>query len=274
MRRGAVLAGLWALCLLTVLTSAPNRAFTLLEPGTAGWGTVLGAFLLTSGGLLLDRPLWLTASLPAAHLAVIAFLFLMHPLSAVLGRDGALLAIGLYGLAFLAWKTRLRREWLLLSASGRVHLFDSMNGLGVFYSRRPLPLLEQCYHDLQAVLEDLARAAGKARLPLLLAAFPQRFQVSPAEWRATVREYGLEASAFELEQPDRRLAVACARAGIECLDLLPAFRAEPRPTYLRLGDMHWNARGHAVAARALAPVVASRLPSQARSGTASAGRAP
>ncbi|MGB3969125.1 MAG: hypothetical protein WBO45_20490, partial [Planctomycetota bacterium] len=46
--------------------------------------------------------------------------------------------------------------------------------------------------------------------------------------------------------------------GIPCLDLLPVLLAVPpladgnRHLYLR-NDTHWNARGNAVAARALAP---------------------
>jgi hypothetical protein len=62
-----------------------------------------------------------------------------------------------------------------------------------------------------------------------------------------------------LTQANRRVAAACSDAGVECLDLLPAFRDETRQTYLPLGDMHWNARGCALAARTLAPTLAARL---------------
>jgi acetyltransferase AlgX (SGNH hydrolase-like protein) len=474
-----VLGLLWASCLLQVLTSAPNRPFTLLEPWTTEWWVVLASFLLTSTALLVPRPriLW------AAHLAVVAFIFLEHPLSSVFGRDGALAAIGLYGVALVArsgiraelklvapsllvgaflveaalsaspdpsrpraglldygdlmgecgaggclkpaldvpivsergigrfvtnrlgfrtaadvvepkpggllrvllvgdsfvagyrmdqddtlaqrlavelqpfvgplqvlaaelphpeaarayvaahaarfepdmivvgltvgndiaqaWSVRRRvpepviaslllpadgfdnsmahrvrtkferslRSWRVYGrlsralrpaaittdypdSPGRVHVFDSMNGLGLFYARRPLPLLEQAFAELRPIFAELSRAARDAHASLLIVLFPQRFQISAAEWNAAVAEYGLDLAAFDLTQANRRIALACSEAGVECLDLLPAFRSEPGQTYLPLGDMHWSARGHALAARTLAPAVATRLRSR------------
>jgi hypothetical protein len=470
---------LWSLCLLQILTSAPNRPFTLLEPVTPPFWAILAAFLLTSLGLLRPGRLLLTT-----HLAVVALLFLLHPLSSVLGRDGALVLIGLYGLAVLWLRARVRGELALLAAGlfagvllveaglsvadaraarrppglldygdlmgpcgeggclkpgldaaivgergaarfvttrqgfrnrgepalrratgsrrvlfvgdsfvagyrtdqeetvgrrlelalrertgdpgievlvaelphpeavrawlrehaarfdadlvlvgltigndlaqgwavrravpepviaslllpadafrrapldrlalrldrslrswrsyrrltsllrrepittdypdspGRVHVFDSMHGLGYVYARRPLPLVEESWDETGRLLGEIGDAGAALGVPLLVAVFPQRFQASDADWRATAFEYGLDPAAFDLELPNRRVAAACARARLDCLDLLPAFRAESAPAYLPHGDMHWNAKGHAVAARALAPAVLARL---------------
>ena len=485
-RFAPVLAILWGLCLLQIVTSAPNRPFSLLEPWTRGYWAVLAAFLLTSIGLV--RPGRL---LFAAHFGVVALLFLIHPLSSVFGRDGALVLIGLYGLALLwmrpiasaelrllgsglfvgvvlleaglsvadaragrprpglldfgdllgpcgfggclrrgldvaivtergegrfvtshqgfrnraevhrrkapgwrrvlllgdsfvagyrtdqeqtlgrrlelalrqasgearievliaelphpaaalaylqehAWRLApdlvvvgltvgndLAQGWsvrrripeplvadLLLPADafqrspvdrlamrldrsllswrsyrrvvsllrkspitsdygdfpGRVHVFDAMHGLGYFYARRPLPLVEQSWRETERLLLDLRLAGGEAGSRPIVVVFPQRFQTAAAEWRATSFEYGLDPAAFDLELPNRRLAAACAAAGLECVDLLPAFRAEPAATYLPQGDMHWNARGQALAARTLLPRVRARLAAAASSG--------
>jgi hypothetical protein len=470
---------LWALCLLQILTSAPNRPFTLLEPWTAGFWAILAAYLVTSAALAWPRRL-----LVVAHLAVVVALFALHPLSAVFGRDGALVAIGAYALALLWTRAPLRAEPRLLAASvvagvlvveaglsladahearprrglldygdllgscgrggclrpgldaaivtergegrfvtneygfrnrtpvhrrkpdglrrvlligdsfvagyrtdqedtlgrrlevalreaepgsqlqvliaelphpaaaldylqtqawrlapdllvvgvtigndlaqswgvrrrvpeplvadlllpadafrrsalvrlalrldrsllawrgyrraasllrtspitcdyadfpGHVHVFDAMHGLGFFYARRRLPLIEDSWREAERLLIELRQAARDAGAPLVVTLFPQRFQTSGADWRATGFEYGLDAAAFDLDLPNRRLAEACAQAEVECVDLLPPLRAESRPTYLPRGDMHWNALGQAIAARALAPRLAARL---------------
>jgi len=109
------------------------------------------------------------------------------------------------------------------------------------------------------LLGEIGDAGAAVGVPLLVAVLPQRFQGSEADWRATAFEYGLDPGAFDLELPNRRIAAACARAGLDCADLLPAFRKEAAPTYLPLGDMHWNANGHGVAARALLPRALARL---------------
>ena len=477
--RAVLLTAFWALCLLQILTSAPNRPFTLLEPWTPSYWAVLAAFLLTSVALVRSARFLL-----AAHLAVVALLFLLHPLSSVFGRDGALMLIGLDGLAILWLRARVRAEQVLLATGffagallletglsiadsragrrpsglldygdltgpcggggclkpgldaaivgergaarfvttrqgfrnredpsdekgpgvrrilflgdsfvagyrtdqeetvgrrlelglrtrtgdaavevlvaelphpeavraylrehaprlqpdlvvvgltigndlaqgwavrravpepviaslllpadafrqapadrlalrlerslrswrsyrrlksllqpdaittdypdspGRVHVFDSMHGLGYFYARRPLPLVEESWDEIAHLLGEIGGAGAALGAPVLVALIPQRFQGNDAEWRATAFEYGLDPAAFDLELPNRRLAAACAGAGLDCTDLLPAFREEPAPTYLPLGDMHWNANGHALAARVLTPLVRARL---------------
>jgi SGNH hydrolase-like domain, acetyltransferase AlgX len=142
---------------------------------------------------------------------------------------------------------------------GRVHVFDSMHGLGYFYARRPLPLVEESWAETGRLLREIGGAGATLGVPVLVAVIPQRFQRSDADWRATAFEYGLDPGAFDLELPNRRIAAACARAGLDCVDLLTAFREEAAPTYLPLGDMHWNANGQAVAARVLASRVLARL---------------
>jgi hypothetical protein len=60
---------------------------------------------------------------------------------------------------------------------------------------------------------------------------------------------------FSLEEPERRLAKLAEAEGIDFVPLLPAFRAEAErtgaPLHIRWSG-HWNAAGHALAAREMA----------------------
>jgi hypothetical protein len=144
-------------------------------------------------------------------------------------------------------------------APGHVHLFDAGHSLGHFYSRSPLPLVEESYEALFSDLEDIATRCQARGVPLIVALFPQRFQVSRAEWQATLFRYGLEPAAFQDDRPNRRILTGCDAKRIDCVDLLPPLReACAAGCYLPRGDMHWNVRGHAVAAHALAAALAAR----------------
>jgi hypothetical protein len=140
-----------------------------------------------------------------------------------------------------------------------VHLFDAGHSLGHFFRLRPLPFVEESYEALFVDLEDIAARCRARGVPLVVALFPQRFQVSRAEWPATLFRYGLEPTAFEDDRPNRRILAGCDANGIDCVDFLPPFReACAAGCYLPRGDMHWNVSGHAVAARALAAALAAR----------------
>jgi hypothetical protein len=132
-------------------------------------------------------------------------------------------------------------------------LFDS-NGLGVLLVSAPPPM-QAAYTRLLAALEGIHDLCEKHDVGLIVALFPQRYQVQPRDWRETVRTYDLRESCFDLGLPSRRILEVCAAKHIECVDLGPALSREHaeqgKSLYLPLGDMHWNARGHAAAARGL-----------------------
>jgi hypothetical protein len=72
---------------------------------------------------------------------------------------------------------------------------------------------------------------------------------------------------LSLEMPERRMQRLCDAHGIECVQLLPAFRAEQTRTNQPLHfqwTAHWNAGGHALAARVVAERIAARLGPPAR----------
>jgi acetyltransferase AlgX (SGNH hydrolase-like protein) len=60
-----------------------------------------------------------------------------------------------------------------------------------------------------------------------------------------------------------RIAAICEQVGVPFIDLVPALEADPGPVTFKT-DGHWCARGHDVAAAALAPAVTQILRSEAR----------
>ncbi len=138
-------------------------------------------------------------------------------------------------------------------ADGRMRLFDGTANLAYFY-RRQDTVAEGVYSrffELLGAMERVARSGG-SRFVLVL--HPQRFQVHAEDWEV-IRDYWcLEEDDFDLESYNRRIREFCDARGILCCDLLPAYReaAEGGSLFLPEGDMHPNAAGHAVAARAVA----------------------
>lgn len=100
------------------------------------------------------------------------------------------------------------------------------------------------------LLQDVLNVCGDRGLPLAVVFAPAEFQVSePLQQRLS----GVARVAFDLELPQRTLAPNFAAYNVPVVDLLPALRQADRdaPTYIP-NNTHWNARGNAVAADAIA----------------------
>jgi lysophospholipase L1-like esterase len=99
------------------------------------------------------------------------------------------------------------------------------------------------YHDpdpadwnrLRAAYSDFVRLAAAHRLRLLVAIFPESYQVGRPDPDLT---------------PQRRLLALCAEVRLRCLDLQPVLAAAGGELFL--DPQHPNARGHAAAAEAIA----------------------
>lgn len=91
---------------------------------------------------------------------------------------------------------------------------------------------------LVSALRELHDVAAAHRMRLLLAIFPESYQIGLPEPDLA---------------PQRVVLAACAAIGIRCLDLHPAFAAAGGDLFL--DTQHPNARGHAIAAGVLAPVL-------------------
>lgn len=162
----------------------------------------------------------------------------------------------------LAGRLRARREaegpQAVVSTWGEFaqpRLLDS-NGLGVLLRDPPVQIGE-AYERLSRTLAAYQELCRRHGAELLVALFPQRYQVQPQDWPATVAAYGLDPECFALERPNREIGDFCRRRGVSLLDptaaLAQAHRRLGRSLYLPRGDMHWNALGHRVFFEALRP---------------------
>src|SRR5439155_12459588 len=91
------------------------------------------------------------------------------------------------------------------------------------------------WNRLRAAYADFARSAAEHQVRLLVAIFPESYQVGRPDPDLT---------------PQRRLLEVCGEAGLRCLDLQPIFAAAGGDLFA--DTQHPNARGHAVAAEAIA----------------------
>lgn len=118
---------------------------------------------------------------------------------------------------------------------------DEWDRFDLYVSR----LRKRFYHDpgepqwgeMRRAWLDLARRARERGIRLLFVLFPDGDQVGIADPDLA---------------PQERLLAFCAEAGLECLDLTPAFRASSQGTALFSDIMHPSDAGHALAADVVA----------------------
>ncbi|MGE0610238.1 MAG: hypothetical protein AB7O62_24315, partial [Pirellulales bacterium] len=118
--------------------------------------------------------------------------------------------------------------------------------------RTPIaPELQRHWEQTFSHLESMARLCQRHGSTLALVLVPGEFQVSPTLCDSLRRHAGYEQGQIDLELPQRRLMEFAARRDLPVLDLLPYLRASHESPYER-NDIHWNDRGNAIAANALA----------------------
>ena len=128
------------------------------------------------------------------------------------------------------------------------------------YRAAPTPEMQRGYDLTEGLLREIRAVADAHGMHLLLAVIPDRFQIEDAAWAALVEEVEEDRGpALDRMQPSRTCLEISARAGIDTLDLHPALRAAEAeaPVHFQ-GDIHWNARGHQVAAQAIHEALAAR----------------
>ncbi|MBI3844959.1 MAG: SGNH/GDSL hydrolase family protein [Planctomycetes bacterium] len=81
---------------------------------------------------------------------------------------------------------------------------------------------------------------------------PARVQVETDLFREVMKLGRLDADRFDVDRPMQVLSKLGSKLGFECFDLTPTFRAAAaRGERLYFQEGHWNAAGHALAARAI-----------------------
>ena len=98
-------------------------------------------------------------------------------------------------------------------------------------------------------------------IDFLVLVIPDEFQVDANLFRSIVLAKGIQAEAFDLEFPQRRLHEFGAREGIEMVDVLHEMRERTeRSERLYLPeDTHWNEAGNRVGAEALVDPISKRI---------------
>jgi hypothetical protein len=128
-------------------------------------------------------------------------------------------------------------------------MFDPSTGLGFFIAPPP-PIIEEAFARHCRVLAEFNAFCRAREINFIAVLLPQRFQVQPEDWTATVVHYQLNAGSFDLRLPNRLIGEYCRRASIPLIDptdyMASAHTSSGIDMYLPLGDMHFNQEGHRV----------------------------
>jgi hypothetical protein len=120
------------------------------------------------------------------------------------------------------------------------------------------PRWERAWAITEALLTEMKRRATARDTKLAVVAIPTLHQVVEAKWQEMAGTDDGQAAGVNVDHPYRMLQQAARRGGINILNLAPAMRNAVKnrgemPYFDR--DEHWNARGHAIAASAIADFV-------------------
>jgi len=114
--------------------------------------------------------------------------------------------------------------------------------------------------NAMAPIADLSKLLQHDSIPLILATYPQPWQVAAdATPLPPIRQqYGIGMNTVHLnDRPFRKLERFAADHGIPFLNATQAFRQDARPASLFLAnDFHFSARGHDLYAQVLASYIA------------------
>ena len=111
-------------------------------------------------------------------------------------------------------------------------------------------------------LASIAEVAGQKGVPTLFVLIPERYQVNVELFESHLASFGLDPSAVDLEQPNRRLLEELTARGLRVVDALPALRDLARrgqgPLYGSV-DPHFSPEGHLALFHLLRPTIDSLL---------------
>ena len=122
---------------------------------------------------------------------------------------------------------------------------------------------EELAAAVSRVTGDLASICALARgvsADCLVVLIPDETQVDAVLQAEVARSWGRSIDGIDFGRPSRVLARALGDAGVETLDLMPAFQETGRNVRLyKPRDTHWNVAGNRLAAEQIWPAVCGRL---------------
>lgn len=139
-----------------------------------------------------------------------------------------------------------RDRFLAIESQRMAQCLRSERGAFDELARRVIPVVLE--------LASEVRATGARCIVMII---PDQFQVNDELVADILETTGTTLEDYDFDRPQRELIEALEPAGVEVVDLLPAFRRAARegPLY-RPRDTHWNRRGNIVAASVLVDVIA------------------
>ncbi len=132
------------------------------------------------------------------------------------------------------------------------------------YDLEPEREWERAWRTTEALLARLQSDTLARGAPLVIVGVPDWRALDPEVWRQALFSNRRQQRPASPEAPTDHLGQIAERLGAPYLNLLPAFREEAArgggPFYYAV-DGHWNAAGHAAAARAIAPSIVEAIES-------------
>ncbi len=127
-------------------------------------------------------------------------------------------------------------------------------------ARDPSSKVVRAWQHTFGALTSMQSACKERGLPLYLVICPDIVQTSPSFLAEVVEAEGLDAEAYDLLLPQRKLAEFCRELGIDCIDLTDAFLAAGDSALMHQpNDNHWSAPGNELAGKALAEALSGLL---------------
>ena len=138
-------------------------------------------------------------------------------------------------------------------------IFNSQTNLTIlhyetFYKKKYTDEVERGWNETFDFLIRMKNLTEANNSSLVVVIIPVREQVHKEDWELRKTEYGLNEKDFDLEKPQKKLINFCERNNVSYIDLLPKFKENAMNGTLLYykGDVHWNEKGHEIAADIIA----------------------